>query len=97
MKKVLGISVFALALSAGVSLKAQTVSVSIKNEDSNNLNWRYLDGKEVYASGSIGAGNHVSQNREAGLTLQVQCNGKWVTVGTVSSDRNKNKFTVSCD
>jgi hypothetical protein len=97
MRKVLGISVFALALSAGASLKAQTVAVSIKNEDSKILNWRYLDGREVYASGSIGAGNHVSQNREPGLTLQVQCNGKWVTVGTVSSDRNKNKFTVSCD
>jgi len=97
MKKAIVLTLAAFAISAGVSLKAQTVSVSIKNDDSKSLNWRYLDGKDVYTSGSIGAGNTSSQNREAGLTLQVQCDGKWITVGTVSSDRNKNKFTLSCN
>ncbi|MCG9911652.1 MAG: hypothetical protein MH137_10170 [Flavobacteriales bacterium] len=81
MKRVIIITLLP-ALGLCITLKAQIVAFPIKNDKFKTLNCRYLNGKEIVASGLINAGNSVSQNREAGLTFQTQCIGKQIIMGS---------------
>lgn len=76
---------------------AQKVSVETKNIGTEQLQCRVMQGGKQINSFPLRANTGRTDQIPVGATLEIKCNGKWIAVGTVASDRNKNKFKIECN
>ena len=98
MKKGLFFFLFALCIGfLSTEAHAQKVTVQTKNVSNEQLQIRVMENGKQTNSFALRGDTGRTDQIAVGATIEVKCNGKWKEVGTVSSDRNKNKFEVECD
>lgn len=81
---------FALSFEAQAQKK---VAFRLKNTSSQQLEYRIMKGNEKVGSDKLDGKTTRDAQQVLGATVEIKCNGKWISVGTV---REKGNLEISC-
>ena len=74
--------------------QAQKVTFTLKNTSTEQVQFRMMQGNKQIASGRLNAKTNRTDQRPAGASVQINCKGKWISVGSVSKG---GKVEISCN